>query len=435
MTEPAVVSPRRRCSSGPNTSSRGGNAAAAAGLGRSSSARMVLPTPHAQDLYASQYYHHPAHSYYYHHPPPSYYYDPYSFYGGYPPPPHPYGAYHHPAAASPYGMPPTPLRRGRTHPSLTTQNESDPTNEPLDQEQDGHFCIKKEEKGSESNAFTAASTATAARKLEMVSSSSGNFNAMYPKCVPLQGPIPSKFYGDIEANKDAPVPVFDEIVNFPQYLAKNATQQGDGTRSCVMCGKERLCTATWGGAGNAAGTGASAEADIIIPRQNKGLCTKCDVAIWELVHHKDHTQIKWCKGCKNFRPWAGFGEKGSATKCTKCRDRQKEKYALQKGSSVPSLSKRRRSSVCSAMSISPPPSKRSSLVIPNTTSSASKEDQSLVKDVIQRLQEEARGGLITSSQGNEAQDSLASLSSSASSSPEPQSESTNTITTANKDEP
>lgn len=41
-------------------------------------------------------------------------------------------------------------------------------------------------------------------------------------------------------------------------------------------------------------------------------------------------QIKWCKGCKNFRPWAAFGEKGLATKCVRCRDRQREKYALQK---------------------------------------------------------------------------------------------------------
>lgn len=40
--------------------------------------------------------------------------------------------------------------------------------------------------------------------------------------------------------------------------------------------------------------------------------------------------IKWCKGCKNFRHWSAFGEKTRATKCAKCRDRQKEKYAAQK---------------------------------------------------------------------------------------------------------
>ena len=41
-------------------------------------------------------------------------------------------------------------------------------------------------------------------------------------------------------------------------------------------------------------------------------------------------EIKWCKGCKNFCPWAAFGDKGLATKCVRCRERQREKYALQK---------------------------------------------------------------------------------------------------------
>jgi hypothetical protein len=66
----------------------------------------------------------------------------------------------------------------------------------------------------------------------------------------------------------------------------------------------------------------------IIPRQNKGLCTACDVTVWVVVN--DNLEIKWCKGCKNFRPWAAFGDKGSATKCVRCRDRQREKYAMQK---------------------------------------------------------------------------------------------------------
>ena len=66
----------------------------------------------------------------------------------------------------------------------------------------------------------------------------------------------------------------------------------------------------------------------IIPRQNKGLCTACDVTVWVVV--EDGLEIKWCKGCKNFRPWAAFGSKGSATKCVRCRDRQREKYALQR---------------------------------------------------------------------------------------------------------
>lgn len=67
-----------------------------------------------------------------------------------------------------------------------------------------------------------------------------------------------------------------------------------------------------------------------IPRQNKGVCTACDVMVW-IVTERNALKIKWCKGCKNLRPWLeAFGSKGSATKCIRCRDRQKEKYALQK---------------------------------------------------------------------------------------------------------
>jgi len=50
--------------------------------------------------------------------------------------------------------------------------------------------------------------------------------------------------------------------------------------------------------------------------------------VWTIA--ESGLQIKWCKGCKNFRTWAAFGEKGGATKCTKCRERQREKYAAQK---------------------------------------------------------------------------------------------------------
>jgi hypothetical protein len=66
----------------------------------------------------------------------------------------------------------------------------------------------------------------------------------------------------------------------------------------------------------------------IIPTQNKGLCTLCDVNVWVVC--QTGLEIKWCKGCKNFRPWAAFGDKGLATKCLRCRERQREKYALQK---------------------------------------------------------------------------------------------------------
>jgi len=63
------------------------------------------------------------------------------------------------------------------------------------------------------------------------------------------------------------------------------------------------------------------------------------VTVW--VINASGLQIKWCKGCKNFRPWAAFGEKGGATKCMKCRERQKEKYASQKSRSEEPTKKRK----------------------------------------------------------------------------------------------
>jgi hypothetical protein len=137
-------------------------------------------------------------------------------------------------------------------------------------------------------------------------------------------------------------------VNFPDHLSKgrNAeknTQSTDGTKHCVMCGKVRLCSVSSASCGTAGGgrrsrsqpqetsgdTAPEDETTHIIPRQNKGVCTVCDVAVWAVIEH-NNLEIKWCKGCKNFRPWAAFGDKGLATKCVRCRKRQKEKYATQK---------------------------------------------------------------------------------------------------------
>lgn len=165
------------------------------------------------------------------------------------------------------------------------------------------------------------------------------------RCVPLTEPIPSKFWGESDKSKDVVLPDFHRLVNFPDYLAKsrsasftvdgNATPEGK--KHCVMCGKLRFCSVS--SLVNKSRT-PRLDADEakdqdeddgtahIIPRQNKGLCTACDVTVWVVT--KDGVEIKWCKGCKNFRPWAAFGDKGSATKCVRCRDRQREKYAMQK---------------------------------------------------------------------------------------------------------
>jgi hypothetical protein len=108
-----------------------------------------------------------------------------------------------------------------------------------------------------------------------------------------------------------------------------------------MCGKLRLCSSSASVAGRAirAATAVNDSEDLsamqIIPRQNKGVCTACDITVWVITTVGwEKLEIKWCKGCKNFRPWAAFGEKGLATKCVRCRDRQKEKYLWQKKETV-----------------------------------------------------------------------------------------------------
>ena len=175
------------------------------------------------------------------------------------------------------------------------------------------------------------------------------------KCFPMKTPIPSKFQGDMEACKNAPVPEFTNLVNFPAHMSqKQAANIPDGTRCCVMCGHACQCSVSnknrkggqkGGLSGNAsvasgggldsssadaigAAIGSNPNAYAVIPSQNKGLCTQCDVNVWIVAQNK--LEIKWCKGCKNFRPWAAFGEKGLATKCMRCRERQREKYAKQK---------------------------------------------------------------------------------------------------------
>lgn len=144
------------------------------------------------------------------------------------------------------------------------------------------------------------------------------------------------FFRNAEKSKDVPLPDFHRLVNYPDFIVKSrgsdSSQSSDGKKNCVMCGKLRLCSASsLSSRGRAKMHSATSDDDCsghIIPRQNKGLCTACDVTVWVVA--SGGLEIKWCKGCKNFRPWAAFGDKGSATKCVRCRDRQREKYAAQK---------------------------------------------------------------------------------------------------------
>ena len=146
--------------------------------------------------------------------------------------------------------------------------------------------------------------------------------------------------GAPENTENKILPDFHQLVNYPDYLSKSrsvvsvdgcvsgGSKSLAGKKHCVMCGKLRICSASSFMEKGRAGAGGDDGTAHIIPRQNKGLCTACDVTVWVLV--ADGLEIKWCKGCKNFRQWAAFGDKGSATKCVRCRERQREKYAMQK---------------------------------------------------------------------------------------------------------
>lgn len=100
-----------------------------------------------------------------------------------------------------------------------------------------------------------------------------------------------------------------------------------GLHNCVMCAEKRPATPETISAAMSEAPNKK-NPPTVIPTQNKGLCTECDVIVW--VIEATGKNIKWCKGCKNFRNWAAFGEKGSATKCEKCRTRQRAKYLEQR---------------------------------------------------------------------------------------------------------
>lgn len=156
----------------------------------------------------------------------------------------------------------------------------------------------------------------------------------YSKCTPLPPPIPSKFQGDMEKYSYTVVPEFCTLVNFPSSTARQSMLP-DGMKCCVMCGQKRFLSSPKTSKNRAKAFQSRSEQVShlpMIPAQNKGLCTYCDVNVW--VVKESGLQIKWCKGCKNFQPWAHFGSKGTATKCLRCRERQREKYAANKMSGM-----------------------------------------------------------------------------------------------------
>jgi len=161
------------------------------------------------------------------------------------------------------------------------------------------------------------------------------------RCVQLVPPITLKIWSEDEI-KNTKIPDFPLLVNYPVHFHRyRSAEHHSDRRRCVMCGESRYCASALSEAGALNESSSSStpssrskhkmkirDSIHIIPKQNKGLCTACDVAVW--VIQETAVEIKWCKGCKNFRAWAAFGDKGLATKCWKCRERQRGKYKTQK---------------------------------------------------------------------------------------------------------
>jgi hypothetical protein len=173
-------------------------------------------------------------------------------------------------------------------------------------------------------------------------------------CTPLSAPIPLKFLGNRDEAMRVELPDFPGLANFTVKATQELTRDfpsefPKGTSCCAMCGdacwdkkKVEIRHAImkrkniyygadyneFGGVTSSNFNPTDDESMPHIPTQNKGVCNRCDTQVW--VHEKTSLQMKWCKACKNFIAWAAFGEKGSATKCVPCRDRQKQSYALKK---------------------------------------------------------------------------------------------------------
>ena len=217
--------------------------------------------PHAPPHWPHHHHHHPANMYPpwqgelgYPPPPPPPHHHPY-------PPPSHYGPNRYPYPPPWYGSAATPAPSPPfAHPHGATFNHETNLKDELDWEQVSATSLKR--------------------------------------CVPLKHPPRNRYWGNRNSLADHALPDFARIVNFPDYLTKgrgnNSSSRADGKKHCVMCGKLRVCLV-------AGRRKHETETTHIIPRQNKGVCTQCDVTVWLQMDEK--IEVKWCKGCKNFRPW------------------------------------------------------------------------------------------------------------------------------------
>jgi len=241
-------------------------------------------------------------------------------------------------------LPPTP----QGHPAYPNSTSATPLTSPRQ-----HFFKSEPTPTNEGVIVNPTGTDTLATAAAAVASLAGTtrIGVIDASAVSTKASIPHKptsqatakcYQGeDMEEMMDADPPEFRSIVNYPAYVVqpgrkRKRTKKGDkhsaaantpsDKRCCVMCGV--ACPKSTSGFSDENRRACGNSHHAIIPSQNKGLCTSCDVTVW--VHVKTNMQIKWCKGCKNFKPWAGFGHKGHLTKCMRCRDEQNARYARQK---------------------------------------------------------------------------------------------------------
>lgn len=114
------------------------------------------------------------------------------------------------------------------------------------------------------------------------------------------------------------LPEFQSFANFPQYCRIKADKAGK--RNCVLCGNLRSCFKK---------RKDSNGVTPFIPTKSKGVCTSCEVAVWNMVG--SNVQIKFCQQCIRFRPLAFFTAKETRKQegrflgsCTHCRNRISE---------------------------------------------------------------------------------------------------------------
>jgi len=281
-------------------------------------------TPRYSGPYPPPY--HPHHGHYYspYHPPESDYYSP----------PRSHGRHHH------YRQAPHEHQhhhRHQQHKSVSPVDEvcgssNESNNETMAESVKQEYSSRMDKLATAADTLEIRSEASAKAEDDEGEDGDDDMSAKagtdHKKCVPICSSLLTKYLKKNEATVS--LPAFAELVNFPEHLpekgspsrksnGKSTPPKQPSEKPCVMCGVTCIFAGT---------TPSRLHAQMkqsIIPKQNKGLCNSCDGKTW--IFSELNAPIKWCKGCKNFRSLRNFGDKYRATKCVRCRQRQRDNYA------------------------------------------------------------------------------------------------------------